>query len=208
MIVLDDAGSKVDIYEIDSAGGFSYVKSYDVSSVGTPQSVTYNAHVVVVALDTGGRSAAEDPGQIAVFDRATIKTASAPLFTMTLTNGYLPDFVAFSPDGTKLLVAIEAEPNLYAVGVTHADEVRCGEASTTARCLCPSSSPKHLTSPLAVTRCRRAASRSSRRRTGRRRAPTRRASSTFERSVRSSPKHSMRVCTRRCRRTMSCATRA
>ena len=124
MIVMDDTGKKVDVYELDAAGAFSHVKSYDVSAVGTPQSVTYNADVVVVALDSGGRSAAEAPGQIVVFDLATIKTASAPLFFMTLTNGYLPDNAVFSPDGSKLLVAIEAEPSVWASGATHADMVR------------------------------------------------------------------------------------
>ena len=226
MIVMDDTGRKIDVYEISNAGTFSWVKNYDVSSVGTPQSVTYNDDVVVVALDTGSRSLADGPGQIVVFNRATIKTAVAPLFFMSLTNGILPDNVVFSPDGTKLLVAIEAEPSLWTAAGKHTDEVllrrgvrpRARGRACERRLRLPSSPERAPDGPPPVRatargrrrapapRRRRAASSSSRRPTGSSRAPTRRPLSASPTSTISSTTRSPRACTCRSRRTLSSAT--
>jgi hypothetical protein len=69
--------------------------------VSSANSVAASEDVVAVALEV---DPAQDPGLVGFYDPATLE----PLGTAPV--GALPDKVTFTPDGTKVLVANEAEP--------------------------------------------------------------------------------------------------
>ena len=74
-------------------------------SLGTANSVAINGNNLAVSLDG---PAAGTNGAVAVF---TVNTAgTAATWRATATVGAVPDHVTFTPDGTRLLVAIEGEP--------------------------------------------------------------------------------------------------
>ena len=63
---------------------------------------TFDVLAVAMAADTVG-----ERGQIAFYDIG----GTSPVFLKNVTVGYLPDAVAFSPNGRKLIVANEGEPS-------------------------------------------------------------------------------------------------
>lgn len=79
--------------EIDATGG--------VEGVSSANSVVTSADAIAVALEA---DVAQDPGQIGFYDPETLELLG------TATVGPLPDKVTFTPDGTRVLVANEAEP--------------------------------------------------------------------------------------------------
>jgi YVTN family beta-propeller protein len=69
-----------------------------------PNSVaTYNGLVAVAVAPTG---APANPGGVFILDAQTLNNV-----TSTITVGALPDMLTFTPDGSKLLVANEGEPD-------------------------------------------------------------------------------------------------
>jgi hypothetical protein len=109
MAVCNDNAKSLDLFSLATTGTLSLVNS--ISTSDAPQSVSVANGVLVLALDNGNRVSGT-PAQIAVFDVSTLRTAKAPLFTLSLGTGtYLPDHVSFTPDGKHLCVAIEAEPD-------------------------------------------------------------------------------------------------
>lgn len=75
----------------------------DVLTVGPVNSVAVSNGLLAVAIEADPK---QDPGSVVVYN---ISDLSIPLNTFTV--GSLPDMVTFTPDGLKLLVANEGEPD-------------------------------------------------------------------------------------------------
>jgi YVTN family beta-propeller protein len=87
---------------LDDAGSVTATLSFAAGE--TVNSVAVANGILAVAI---GAAPKTDPGRVAFYDAATL----APLGSVPV--GANPDNVAFTPDGTKLLVANEGEPNSY-----------------------------------------------------------------------------------------------
>lgn len=76
---------------------------YAATFAGSPNSVAINGTRLAVAVEAATKT---DPGRVLVYD--TRNLAKAP---RVFTVGALPDQVTFTPDGSRILVANEGEPN-------------------------------------------------------------------------------------------------
>lgn len=81
----------------------SKIGALDVSGLGGPNSVAVKNNVVAVALEN--TVSKQDPGAVAFFQ------ADNGAFLNSVTVGALPDMLTFTPDGQRVLVANEGEPN-------------------------------------------------------------------------------------------------
>ena len=111
-----DAGTKR-LFVVNGANG-----TVDVLNLSDPSAPALLGSINVSALGASVNSVAVHDGLVALAIEATIKTspgsvafyrASDLSFLHSVTVGALPDMVVFTPDGTKLLVANEGEPNSY-----------------------------------------------------------------------------------------------
>lgn len=100
LFVLNSTGQKLEIIDFSDINAISTINSIDLSSFGDPTSVAYNNGIVAVGISKG---TLED-GVIVFSD---IDGANQSF----IVAGNLPDMVAFTPDGTKILVANEGQPN-------------------------------------------------------------------------------------------------
>ena len=97
------SGGSIEIIDISSTGLLSKVGEIDLSSLtefGNANSVAVKNGIVAVAY---ANSTAGDNGYVALFNTAGV-LQGAPIEV-----GVLPDMVTFTPDGTRILVANEAE---------------------------------------------------------------------------------------------------
>ena len=87
------------------------VLSLDLATLGVPiagaNSVAYRDGLLAVALQAAVKT---DAGTVAVIDLALAETTGLPGASQLFTVGALPDMVTFTPDGSKVLVANEGEP--------------------------------------------------------------------------------------------------
>lgn len=88
------------------------VFSVDLAFFGAPiagaNSIAYNNGLLAIALQA---EAVTDPGAVAVVNLTQIETPADVLAAVKVfTVGSLPDMVTFTPDGSKVLVANEGEP--------------------------------------------------------------------------------------------------
>lgn len=96
-----DANS-VGILDLSDPTDPTEIGSIDLSPFGDgPNSVAVNDGVVAVAIES---DPVTDPGVVAFFD-------TAGTFISQVTVGALPDMLTFTPDGSKILVANEGEPD-------------------------------------------------------------------------------------------------
>jgi len=92
----------IDILDISNPAIPVKISSINLSSFGDGvNSVAVNNGIVAVAVEA---TIVTDPGKVVFFDIDGFFQAQAIV-------GALPDMVTFSPDGTKILVANEGEPN-------------------------------------------------------------------------------------------------
>jgi hypothetical protein len=77
-----------------------------IQSVAVRKGKGSDNSIVAIAISA---TTVTDPGKVVFFD-ATVNVAQASALAQ-VTVGALPDMLTFSPDGTKLLVANEGEPN-------------------------------------------------------------------------------------------------
>ncbi|WP_240137715.1 choice-of-anchor I family protein [Salinigranum salinum] len=96
-----------DVEDFDGSGPADLTEVGEIDAVGanpdvsSANSVATSEDLVAVALEA---NTAQDPGQVGFYDPETLESlGTAPV-------GPLPDKVTFTPDGTKVLVANEAEP--------------------------------------------------------------------------------------------------
>ena len=108
------AGNTVDIYTVSSTGSLTVTGTLTPTITpiaGTaliPNSVTVKNGVVAVAYAVQNTTtSAQLTGKVAFFN------AGNGSFINAVDVGALPDMLTFTPDGTKVLVANEGEPNSY-----------------------------------------------------------------------------------------------
>jgi hypothetical protein len=107
------AGPVVEYYSLSNTGvlsGPSTVAMGFTPPAGItalPNSVAINDGIVAVSYALKNADNAQQPGRVAFY------SAADGAYISDVTVGYLPDMIAFSPDGTKVLTADEGEPNSY-----------------------------------------------------------------------------------------------
>ncbi|MTJ51997.1 hypothetical protein FJR38_04595, partial [Anabaena sp. UHCC 0253] len=85
-----------------TAGGFALIPN----SVAVGKAGTVSAGIVAVAIAITNQTTADNnPGEVQFFNAAT------GAFISKVNVGFLPDMLAFTPDGTKVLTANEGQPN-------------------------------------------------------------------------------------------------
>ncbi len=116
------AGNAIEYYTLNSAGVLSsptaipYGFTPAAGTTALPNSVAVNNGVLVFSFAiVNSTTNAQELGKVAFYNPATATYIS------DVTVGYLPDMVAFSPNGTKILTANEGEPNSYGVVGTSFD---------------------------------------------------------------------------------------
>ncbi|MFN7588414.1 MAG: choice-of-anchor I domain-containing protein, partial [Planctomycetota bacterium] len=100
--VTNPVSGALDVFVVSASGGLSFVSSIALS--GNPNSVAVYNGLVAVAVEGATPQAL---GAVQFFDAAT-GLANGPAVTV----GALPDMLAFTPDGTKVLTANEGEADL------------------------------------------------------------------------------------------------
>lgn len=97
--VTNPGSDELDIFTSSATGQLSLIGSIPLA--GAPNSVAVHSGLVAVAVEGPTK---QDLGQVQFFDAATGTVSGA-----AVTVGALPDMVAFTPDGTKVLTANEGE---------------------------------------------------------------------------------------------------
>jgi predicted extracellular nuclease/2',3'-cyclic-nucleotide 2'-phosphodiesterase (5'-nucleotidase family) len=103
LYILNATGNKIEIVQIGSSGALSKTGEINLASLtefGGANSVAVKNGIVAVAY---GNVTVGDNGFVALFNAAGVLHASP------IEVGVLPDMVTFTPDGSKILVANEAE---------------------------------------------------------------------------------------------------
>lgn len=102
LFVLNSSSQSLEILDFSDLSNITTISTIDVSALGTdgPTSVATKNGFVVVAISNGPNA----DGVVAFMDIDGNNVT-------TVTVGNLPDMVAFTPDGTKILVANEGQPN-------------------------------------------------------------------------------------------------
>ncbi len=108
------AGSTVEIYTVSATGALTATGSLatgftpPAGTTAIPNSVTVKNGAVAVAYAIQNTTTnAQELGQVSFYN------AADGAFLKSVTVGYLPDMLTFTPDGKKVLTANEGEPNSY-----------------------------------------------------------------------------------------------
>ena len=102
LYILNATGNKIEIVQIGSSGALSKTGEIDLEGLtdfGGANSVAIKNGIVAVAY---GSSTVGNNGHVALFN-------AAGALQNNIVVGVLPDMVTFTPDGSKILVANEAE---------------------------------------------------------------------------------------------------
>ena len=103
LYILNTTGNKIEIVQIGATGSLTKTGEIDLSTLtefGGANSVAIKNGVVAVAY---GNATAGEAGHVALFNAAGV-------LQTTVEVGVLPDMLTFTPDGSRILVANEAEP--------------------------------------------------------------------------------------------------
>lgn len=104
LFVTNAQSNSIDILDISTPTTPSLVSSIDLSSYGGGvNSAAFGHDLLAVAVEA---TVAQKPGKVVLFD-------ADGHFLHSFSVGALPDMLTFTPDGTKILVANEGEPNSY-----------------------------------------------------------------------------------------------
>ena len=102
LFVTNSDTNSITVLDISSPENISKTREIDLSPYGAaPNSVAVKNSIVAVAVEADNKQA---PGQVVFF-------SNNGDFLKTVTVGSLPDMVTFTPDGRKVLVANEGEPD-------------------------------------------------------------------------------------------------
>lgn len=102
--VTNDSGTltRIDVWDLTNPAAPASAGSFDLSPYGTS--------VQSVAVRNGKVAAAVAPTAYNAKGRVVVFTASTLTLLGTAEVGYLPDGIAFTPDGTKVVTADEGQP--------------------------------------------------------------------------------------------------
>ena len=108
------AGSTIEILSVSSTGALTLVGTLTpgftppAGTIAIPNSVAVKNGIVAVAYAVQNTTTnAQQVGQVSFYN------AADGTFLNSVAVGFLPDMLTFTPDGTKVLVANEGEPNSY-----------------------------------------------------------------------------------------------
>ncbi len=108
LFVTNAAAGTVDVLNISNPSSPTLITSIDLSPFGSgANSVAIHNGIVAVAVEAVNKQA---NGQAVFFNAANLSVLG------NFTVGALPDMLTFTPDGTRVLVANEGEPNSYNQG--------------------------------------------------------------------------------------------
>lgn len=94
----------VDIVDISNPSNLNFIDRIPLDAYGAGvNSVAAHNGVIAIAVEADSK---QDVGQVVFFD-------AQGTYLNSVTVGALPDMVTFTPDGTKVVVANEGEPNSY-----------------------------------------------------------------------------------------------
>ncbi|MBD2021045.1 esterase-like activity of phytase family protein, partial [Leptolyngbya sp. FACHB-36] len=97
-------GAAIQVLDLSNASSPTLVQTIDLSSFGSAaNSVAVRDGVVAIAVEANPRT---DPGSVVFLDASGTLQAAVSV-------GAVPDMLTFTPDGSKVLVANEAEPSSY-----------------------------------------------------------------------------------------------
>lgn len=108
LFAVNAAARVVDVLDISNPSAIELVESIDVANadplrqLGAANSVAVHAGYLAVAIEADPKT---DPGIVAFYDTDTLELLA------TVEVGALPDMLTFTPNGKKVLVANEAEPD-------------------------------------------------------------------------------------------------
>lgn len=120
IFTVNAASGKVDVYDASSAAKIAALSAPE-RSIDLPQLLVSNGKTTGTSLVGAANSVATSGNLVAIAVEANPKTdngwvvflnASTLAYVNAVQVGALPDMITFSPDGTKLLVANEGEPNV------------------------------------------------------------------------------------------------
>ncbi|MBW4441331.1 MAG: choice-of-anchor I family protein [Plectolyngbya sp. WJT66-NPBG17] len=103
-LVVIGGGTSVQVLDLSNPSDPKLAKTLDLSTYGSAtNSVAIRNGIVAIAVDGIKRT---EPGQVVIFN-------AAGEFQGAVQVGAVPDMLTFTPDGKKILVANEGEPNSY-----------------------------------------------------------------------------------------------
>ena len=105
LFVVNAQKGKVDVLDASNPTNPTLILSIDISAFGLPNSVAIKDGLIAIAVENIDKQA---KGQV-LFYSANSQDFATPLKALEV--GALPDMLTFSPDGKKVLVANEGEPN-------------------------------------------------------------------------------------------------
>ncbi len=112
--VTNAENDRVDVLQLSGSGQGTLLGSFDVGSFGSPNSVAVKNGVVAIAVENGASK--QDTGEVWFFDANETNFAAPAVSRVGV--GALPDMLTFTPDGSKVIVANEGEPDFYGAGNT------------------------------------------------------------------------------------------
>jgi Ca2+-binding RTX toxin-like protein len=102
LFVINSNAAAIDVLDVSNPTNPTKIAQIDASTFGAgANSVAIKDGIVAVAIEN---ETAQEPGQVVFFD-------VDGNFLNSVTVGALPDMLTFTPDGQKVLVANEGEPN-------------------------------------------------------------------------------------------------
>lgn len=105
LFVVNGANGTVDVLDLSNPAAPARVGTISVASMGAAvNSVAVHDGLVALAIEAKPKTS---PGTVAFYNAADLKLLNS------VKVGALPDMLTFTPDGLKLLVANEGEPNSY-----------------------------------------------------------------------------------------------
>ncbi len=102
LFVVNGNREAIDVLDVSNPTNPTLITSIDVSDFGSPNSVAVKNGLVAIAIENAN---VQDNGIVRIYNTNSLTLVHE------VTVGALPDMLTFTPDGSKILVANEGEPN-------------------------------------------------------------------------------------------------